>query len=294
MLALLALVVFGVFMAVGSAGAATPKALINGDTVVGGAGSQEAQIASAQGFAVTVVSGASWNALTQADYGQYDVIILGDPSCGSFAASASATATTWGPVVMGHAGGRTAAGNRVLVGTDPVYHDGGPFTARAAVIRDGIAFAGKQVGRTGLYMTASCAGGPPQLLATLNQISAGAGAWTINGSPPCGGSASIIASNPSFASTTSASLQGWGCSVHETFPTFPTDWNPLAVATDTASRPTCGMSPPGFDGGFDARVSLVEGEARSHGESEEVSGGVVGARHAVGVRVGTSDHACRC
>ena len=51
------------------------------------------------------------------------------------------------------------------------------------------------------------------------------------------------------------------------------------------------MSHPGFDGGFDARVSLAEGEARSHGESEEVSGGVVGACHAVGVRVGASDHA---
>ena len=33
------------------------------------------------------------------------------------------------------------------------------------------------------------------------------------------------------------------------------------------------MSPPGFDGGFDARVSLVEGEARGHAESEEVSDG---------------------
>jgi hypothetical protein len=28
--------------------------------------------------------------------------------------------------------------------------------------------------------------------------------------------------------------------VHESFPTFPTDWSPLAVATDTASHPTCG------------------------------------------------------
>jgi putative transposase len=54
------------------------------------------------------------------------------------------------------------------------------------------------------------------------------------------------------------------------------------------------LSPPGFDGGFEARVSLVEGEARGHAESEEVSGGVVGARHPVGVRVGPSDHACCC
>jgi hypothetical protein len=35
--------------------------------------------------------------------------------------------------------------------------------------------------------------------------------------------------------------QRWGCSVHESFPMFPSDWSALAVATDTASRPTCGV-----------------------------------------------------
>ena len=53
------------------------------------------------------------------------------------------------------------------------------------------------------------------------------------------------------------------------------------------------MSHPGFDGDFDARVHLAEGEV-GHAESEEVPGGVVGARHAAGVRVGPSDRACRC
>ena len=35
-------------------------------------------------------------------------------------------------------------------------------------------------------------------------------------------------------------VRGWGCSVHETFPTFPTDWTALAVATDVPTAPTCG------------------------------------------------------
>lgn len=31
--------------------------------------------------------------------------------------------------------------------------------------------------------------------------------------------------------------------MHETFPTFPSDWNPLAVATDAATRPVYGIDP---------------------------------------------------
>src|SRR5437588_5371354 len=53
------------------------------------------------------------------------------------------------------------------------------------------------------------------------------------------------------------------------------------------------LSHPGFDGDFDARVRLAEGEV-CHAESEEVSGRVVGPCDAVGVRVGPSDCARRC
>ena len=28
--------------------------------------------------------------------------------------------------------------------------------------------------------------------------------------------------------------------MHETFPKFPADWTPLAIATDTPTKPTCG------------------------------------------------------
>ncbi len=238
--ALTALAAVALFIGVGGASAAPPTALINGNTVSGGAGSQEATIATAQGFAVTVVSGATWSTMTQAQFGTYDVLIVGDPTCGILSSSVNSSAGVWGPVVLGNAGGRTLAGNRVLVGTDPVFHDGGSGTARAAIIRDGIAFAGKQPGRTGIYLDATCGG---ITTATLAAMSEGSGSWSINTRPPCGGSVSIIAANPSFASTTTASLQGWGCSVHETFPTFTTDWNPLAVATDTPSHPTCGIDP---------------------------------------------------
>jgi hypothetical protein len=52
-----------------AAHAAAPKALINANTVVGSP-SQEEQIATALGFAVTLVSDATWSTLTAADFGR--------------------------------------------------------------------------------------------------------------------------------------------------------------------------------------------------------------------------------
>lgn len=233
-------------VAVGGWGAslsATPvhaagQALINGDTVSGGASSLEATEAAADGFTVTVVTGAQWDTMTAAQFAAFQVLIIGDPTCDTMALSATSNAAVWAPVVMGTAGGNTQAGNRVLIGTDPVFHH---FAHPGAtkLIKDGIAFAGALAGRTGLYLDFSCSDNG-QGLATLNMLSIGTGVWTENISPPCGGSVSLIASNPAFSDLTSADLQGWFCSDHETFPTSRNDWLPLAVATDTPTHPTCG------------------------------------------------------
>jgi uncharacterized repeat protein (TIGR02543 family) len=230
-----------------AARAAAPKALINASTV-SGSPSQEEQIATALGFGVTVVDDATWGTLTSADFGQYDLLIVGDPTCGSLPPGLVSSASTYGSVVLGLAGGRTQAGNRIVVGTDPVFHDRGDYTspgARGTIIREGIAYAGSRPGTTGMYFDATCSDGfqAADTLAVLNALSTGSGGWTIDGTPPCGGSVSLIASNPSFTDLTTASLQGWGCSVHESFPTFPTDWSALAVATDTLTKPTCGIDP---------------------------------------------------
>ena len=231
------------------AAAAGPTALINGSTVTGGLLSQEAMIATVQGFAVTVVDDATWGSMSAANFGQYDLLIAGDPTCSTtLPPGLVSSAPVYGSVVMGLAGGRTSAGNRIVVGTDPVFHDSGSTSVRATIIRDGIAYAGAQPGRTGMYFDATCAGSGPlgQSQATLdilNALSAGTDAWTIDVAPPCGGSVSLIASNPSFADLTTTSLSGWNCSVHESFPTFRTDWSALAVATDTATKPTCGVDP---------------------------------------------------
>jgi hypothetical protein len=236
----------------GVANAAPRTALIN-ESTVSGSPSQEEQIATAAGFAVTVVSDAAWGAMTAAQFGAYDLLIAGDPTCGDLPAGLISSAPVYGPVVMGLAGGRTEAGNRIVVGTDPVFHDSGDFSspgARGTIIREGIAYAGSHVGTTGMYFDPTCSADfqSADTLSILNALSSGSGAWTVDGTP-CGGSVSLIASNPSFADLTTASLQGWFCSVHESFPTFRSDWSALAVATDTTSHPTCGVDPavPGVE-----------------------------------------------
>ncbi len=66
--------------------------------------------------------------------------------------------------------------------------------------------------------------------------------------------------------------------------------NPLNKADLTG---LVALSRPGFDGDFDARFFLAEGEVTEYAKSEEVSTGVAGPRGAAGVRVWASDRACR-
>lgn len=75
----------------------------------------------------------------------------------------------------------------------------------------------------------------------------GKGAWTEDTEPPCGGEVQQVAANPVFdtgpTKLLDGDIQGWGCSVHISFPTFPTDFFPLAVDLETGLKPTCGTDP---------------------------------------------------
>src|SRR5262249_22315139 len=128
-----------------------PKALILADSVtVPGqspapfAESLEQYEAEQDGYTVTSVTGAQWDALTADQFTQYRVIIIGDNTCsGEFEFDAAVkNATTWEPVVM------KSGGNKVLIGTDPVFHSspGGP---QAQLLANGIAYAGNVAGATG-------------------------------------------------------------------------------------------------------------------------------------------------
>jgi hypothetical protein len=234
--------------------------------------SLEQYAAEQAGYKVTVVSGSEWEAMSAAEFAQYQVLIVGDPICGETATSAIKSAGTWAPVVMGTSGINPLVGNRVVVGTDPEFHyhfgSGGaqptnptePTTGGAEhMVQDGIAYAAGVEGATGMYFDTSCSdpnptpeGEPPAAggdLTVLEQLTAaGPGQWTENAEDvPCGGEVQQIAENPVFdagaTKLTDENIQGWSCSDHVAFPHYPTDWNALAVATDTPTKPTCGIDP---------------------------------------------------
>lgn len=249
----------------------TKTALLNSDSVTTGDGitdssgnpiSLEQFVAQKLGYTVTVVDGATWDAMTAAQFAAFNLLIIGDPFCSDTAASAISNASTWAPVVMGNAGGATVTGNRVLISTDPEFHfanggggaqpqtPGDPSTAGAEHLDEaGMSFAGQQTGATNLFFDTSCAdpGGGAQGsgdIAVLDQLTTtGPGHWTEDPSPPCGGSVQKIAANAAFNIVSDTDIQGWSCSDHQTWPAFPTDWDAVAVATDTATHPTCGTDP---------------------------------------------------
>jgi hypothetical protein len=221
------------------------KALILDSSVSGGSLSLEAQRAAALGFGpIDVVSDATWATMTPAQFADYQLIIIGDPTCSRLPQVVSQNATALADAVMARSGGNTKVGNRILIGTDPVFHQS---QGGQKLIDTGIEFAGIQDGASGLYVDFSCrdqdydangmGDGQQHLLPLLTIDTPN---WTQNPGPPCGGSVSLISNAAQFATLHTSDLQGWGCSVHESFPTFPTDWSALAIATDTPTKPTCG------------------------------------------------------
>lgn len=245
-----AILVLGIFLTILASGSTVmaetgKKALVLGSSVSGGSSSREATRATNLGFTVTVVDDTTWGSMTAAQFADYQLVIVGDPTCGSLPQVVSQNATALANAVMARQGGNTKAGNRILIGTDPVFHysQGGNKLIDAAVD-----FAGVQEGATGLYLDFTCndpdyngntiPDGQEKLLPLLSIDSSPV--WTQNQDPPCGGDVSLISNAAQFSTLKSSDIRGWGCSVHESFPTFPTDWSALAVATDTPTKPTCG------------------------------------------------------
>jgi len=235
-IAILGAALTGGFMSPPGAHAADPPtALINGDTVIPSSDqppkSDEQIQAEANGFTVTVVDGTTWDAMTEAQFRAYDVLIVGDPFCSSIAPSVTANLATWTKAVM------DSGGNRFTVGSDPVWHSGLDSTnARNHIIKDGIAFAGAQTGATGAYVDTSCEASSNNT-DILNALSLSGTGWTVE-TPACAGNIGIVASVPGFV-TTDADLSNWFCSSHADYPSWASDWVPFAISADAPTQNYC-------------------------------------------------------
>jgi hypothetical protein len=226
--------------------AAAAKALILGPSVSpgvapdGSGDSLEQYEAIQDGFSTTVVTAKQWDAMTATQFAQYQVLIIGDPACGSTSSFAAAVKnqTTWEPVVM------SSGGNKVLIGTDPTFHylEGFPGNKVEA---GGIAFAGAVANATGAYVDLTCAyDSSPKgtKVPLLNGLSThGSDQFRVVGEGPlgaCATSVNIVANSGPTSGLTDADLSNWNCSVHEAFNKFPSDYTPLALAPKSSGFPT--------------------------------------------------------
>src|SRR5581483_4893295 len=132
-------------------GRATERAdvLILSTSVIGGSGSLEQVEAESLGLSVEVATPDDWAAKTESDFAAYKTIVIGDPACGTTDAFSAAVrnVSTWSPAITG---------NVIVIGTDPVFHNGSHPGAKT-LVQKGIGFAADATGHTGAYLDLSCA-----------------------------------------------------------------------------------------------------------------------------------------
>lgn len=235
--------------------AATAGVLILGPTVSGGAASLEAAAATLAGQAPTVVDAVTWGGMTAAQFAAYRAIVFGDPTCvgdPSPLAAAEANRGVWGPVVNG---------NVIIIGTDPVFHQG--TGGAVTLINNGMKFAADAVDKTGAYIDLSCyyfsvspAGEVAPAVPVAPPVLEPFGSFLVHGQiGGCPADAHIVAAHPALAGLTDADLSNWGCSVHEVFPSWPASFLVLAIARDL---PPIYTAP---DGSVGSPYILARGEA---------------------------------
>jgi len=221
------------------------------ETTVWGPNSAEEQSASDLGYAVDVVTEDTWRALTADDFVSYDAVILGDVCQIGTTPIRAAEETThvWGPLLDG---------NVIILGTDPAVHDGSRIGA-AKLMKQGIAFAVDEPGKTGGYLDLSCyyhsspSGTPVPVLDGVN-----GGGFTVvgGGNLPGLNDVRIVASHPALAGLTNSDLSNWYNSVHEAFNTWPVQFEVLAVAADSSGSYT---TPDGLIRGYPYILARGEG-----------------------------------
>jgi hypothetical protein len=192
-----------------------PKVLILGTSVNGGTSSLEAQKAMADGFAVKVVDGSQWDAMTTKQFKRYRALIIGDNTDSNDNADIQAAINNH------NVWGRAITGNVILAGSDPGYHgqlQNVPGAQR--YIAKAIAFAGHISGRTGLYFAGVYYHtGTPQRLTVLDGLKRNGFYWqtglnddNIHIDPD---------TTPKVHGLTDSTMSGWSSTAHAAFTKWP-------------------------------------------------------------------------
>jgi PKD repeat protein/lysophospholipase L1-like esterase len=201
---------------------AADRVLVLASTVTDSVNDLEVQRIQALGLEPELVTDGVWASKTASDFASYRAIVLGDPHCTSGNADAAvANAAVWGPAIDG---------NAFIFGgdTDTDAEDG----ARE-VVNAGIEYAVGQPGKTGAYISLSCYfnnAQPHTPVPLLEHLSTRGSTprFTVH-HPPCYDGEHVVAEHSAFLTFTDELLSGWGCSVHEAFDKFPSDFVVLAI-----------------------------------------------------------------
>ena len=207
-------------------------ALIDGATISGPSSIEQLAL-EAQGFTVTVIDDATWQAEPQSYFTKFQLLVIGDATCNTdinSIAGAVSSETAWAPAING---------SILIIGTDPVFHFNDGNLGAGKLISQGLAYAGGQTGKTGLYLDLSCLYWPayPTDPGATNQDvpiidGLGFGGATVT-SAICNDSIHVVASAQQLLGITDSDLSNWNCSVHEYFNTWPSVFVPFGLDTNT-------------------------------------------------------------
>ncbi len=204
------------------------SALIYGPSVIGSngisgaSGSLEQTILQSEGYSVTIATASQWDALTSAQFASYQLLVIGDPRCGSAGINAATNESTWMPAVNG---------NVIVIGSDPAYHYANGNNNAYATAQAALAYAGSNPTATNLYLDLSCAY-QYSYYQTSSAILDGIESGFLVGSAHANSDANttdVTAAGASALGLTAAQLSGWNYSVDEDFTAWPADFTPLAV-----------------------------------------------------------------
>lgn len=208
------------------------RVLIYPDSFVGaGDTPNEQTIALAQGYLVEIPTSTVWSSYSTADFARYNAIVIPDANHhhnpGTTAAAgltlAENTRTAWSPAVTGP---------KVVVGTDPIYHQA--LTGAHTLMRNGINFAASGSPDTGLFAELGFAyyNAANALVTVLD----GFGTFRATGLNS-DSSQIVLPAHPTMVDLTDASLSGWLNSVHNWFNVYPASWKAVAIEPSVAGTP---------------------------------------------------------
>lgn len=193
--------------------------------------SVEQEAAESLGLSVEVATPAQWAGKSAADFASYRAIILGEPNCAndlSNIAAAEANRGTWGPAVKG---------NVIVLGNDTTYHvlAGTPLPANPRLVtQKGIEFATSHP-LTGAFISLSCyyTVSPPSTPVPVLSPFMDGSAFSAEGNLACHGNMHNPGVGPAqLSGLTDSVLSNWGCSVHEAFNSFPSNFSVVAIDAD--------------------------------------------------------------